>query len=139
MSLPAINATLNGTSAVLLVVGYVCIRSGCREAHRWCMVAATVVSCVFLGCYLYYHAHHGSTKFTGEGLSRTIYFSVLLSHTVLAVVVALWLVPVTLYRAARGRFEAHRQIARWTFPLWFYVSVTGVLIYFMLYRWYAPA
>lgn len=138
MSLPAINAALNGLSALFLVAGFICIRSGRRGAHRFCMLAAVAVSCVFLACYLYYHANYGSTKFTGQGFVRTIYFAILLSHTVLAMVVALWLVPVTLYRAWRGQLERHRGIARWTLPIWFYVSVTGVLIYFMLYHWYAP-
>ncbi len=96
-----------------------------------------LVSVAFLACYLYYHAHAGSTRFTAEGWIRPVYFTILLSHTVLAALVALWLVPVTVYRAVRRRWEAHRRLARWTLPIWLYVSVTGVIIYFMLYHWYA--
>jgi protein SCO1/2/putative membrane protein len=135
--LPAVNATLNGISGLLLIAGYIMIRRKKRTAHIICMALAVLVSALFLVSYLYYHAHAGSTKFTGEGLIRVVYFAILLSHTVLAAVVALWLVPVTLYRAARGRFERHKSVARWTLPIWIYVSVTGVLIYLMLYHWFA--
>jgi uncharacterized membrane protein YozB (DUF420 family) len=134
---PALNATLNGLSGLWLVAGYASIRAGRRRAHGLCMATAVVVSIVFLACYLYYHHHHGSTRFTAEGWIRPVYFSILLSHTVLAAAVALWLAPVTVYRAARRRWESHRRIARWTLPAWLYVSVTGVVIYFMLYHWYA--
>jgi putative membrane protein len=138
--LPAVNATLNGTSAILLAGGYACIRAGNRRAHAGFMIAAVVVSLVFLTTYVYYHTHVGAvTRFAGEGPIRHVYFAILISHTVLAMVTALWLVPVTLFRALRQRFEKHRAIARWALPVWFYVSVTGVVIYFMLYHWYARA
>ena len=136
--LPAVNATLNATSAVFLGLGYWCIRRKQVTAHRACMMVATVVSVVFLISYLTYHARTGSKHFAGQGLARPMYFAILLSHTVLAMVVALYLTPVTLYRALRERFDQHRRIARWTLPIWFYVSLTGVIIYFMLYHWYAP-
>ena len=137
--LSAVNATLNAISAVLLGLGYGCIRRKRVAAHRACMISATIVSALFLISYVTYHAHVGSRHFVGRGLARPVYFAILLSHTVLAMVVALWLAPVTLYRALRQRFDQHRRIARWTLPIWFYVSVTGVIIYFMLYHWYAPA
>ncbi|MCX7915975.1 MAG: DUF420 domain-containing protein [Verrucomicrobiae bacterium] len=138
--LPAVNASLNALAAVLMVVGYGLIRAGRRQAHQWTMAAAVVVSAVFLASYLYYHFNTTAvTRFTGEGWIRPVYFTILISHTVLAMAGALWLVPVTLWRAVRGRFEAHRRVARWTLPVWLYVSVTGVLIYLMLYHWYAPA
>ena len=137
--LPAVNATLNATSAVLLAAGYGCIRAGNRRAHAGFMICALVVSAVFLVSYVYLHFHVGRTTFRGTGLIRPIYFAILLSHTVLAMVAALGLVPVTVYQAARGNFTKHKLIARWTLPIWFYVSVTGVVIYFMLYHWYAVA
>ncbi len=129
---PTINAALNLTSAVLLIVGYRCIRRKAIESHRWCMVAACLTSLVFLASYLSYHARVGSVRFTGTGWVRPLYFAILISHTILAVVIVP-LVARTLYLAARGRFDRHRAIARWTLPLWFYVSVTGVVIYVMLY------
>jgi len=135
--LPAINATLNAASAVLLVAGYGFIRRQRKVAHVACMVSAVVVSLLFLVSYLTYHAHVGSKHFEGLGIVRPIYIVILVSHTILAAVVALWLVPLTVYRAARRRFDRHKAIARWTFPVWLYVSVTGVVIYFMLYHWYA--
>lgn len=137
--LPAVNATLNATSAALLVAGYACVRRKNVAAHRACMIAAVLVSVAFLVCYLYYHAHSGRTLFQAQGFVRIVYFAILISHTVLAMVVALYLVPVTLYRALRNHVESHRAIARWALPIWLYVSVTGVLVYFMLYHWYAPA
>lgn len=138
--LPAVNATLNAVAAVLMVAGYGLIRAGQRRAHLWLMITTVVVSALFLACYLYYHYNTTAvTRFTAQGWIRPVYFAILISHTVLAMAVALWLVPVTLWRAARGRYEAHRRLARWTLPVWLYVSVTGVLIYFMLYHWYAPA
>jgi uncharacterized membrane protein YozB (DUF420 family) len=137
--LPAVNATLNATSAVFLGLGYWCIRQKRVVAHRACMLMAVVVSVLFLISYLTYHAHAGSKHFAGQGLVRPVYFTILLTHTVLAMLVALYLVPVTLTRALRERFDRHKAIARWTLPIWFYVSVTGVIIYFMLYHWYAPA
>lgn len=136
--LPGVNATLNGVATLFLVAGYVMIRRGQRKAHIACMILAVTVSALFLVTYLYYHAHAGSTKFAAEGTIRHVYFAILLSHTVLAMVVALWLAPVALYRAARKRYDRHKAIARWTLPVWLYVSVTGVLIYFMLYHWFVP-
>ena len=137
--LPAVNATLNATSAVFLGLGYVCIRQKRVTAHRACMMVAVVVSVLFLISYLTYHAHAGSKHFEGLGLARPVYVAILLTHTVLAMLVALYLAPVTLYRALRERFDRHKTMARWTLPIWFYVSVTGVIIYLMLYHWYAPA
>ncbi len=101
------------------------------------MAGAVVVSLAFLVSYLTYHAHAGSKQFEGQGWVRSVYFAILTSHTVLAAVVALWLAPVTVYRAVRRRFDRHKAIARWTLPVWLYVSLTGVVIYFMLYHWYA--
>ena len=132
-ALPSVNAALNGTAAFLLAVGYLCIRRRQITAHRICMTGAFIASTLFLASYLTYHAHVGSVRFQGTGWIRPVYFAILISHTILAVVI----VPLalrTLYLAARGRFEAHRRIARWTLPLWLYVSVTGVVIYGMLYR-----
>ena len=136
-NLPAINATLNALSALLLSVGYVMIRRKRVAAHAACMVGALAVSALFLVSYLTYHAKTGSKHFEGEGWVRPVYFAMLLSHTALAGVTALGLVPVTVARAVGQRFEQHKRIARWTLPIWLYVSVTGVLIYFMLYHWYA--
>jgi uncharacterized membrane protein YozB (DUF420 family) len=132
-NLPTLNALLNAMSAGLLIAGYVQIRRGRREAHRRLMIAALAVSVMFLVSYLIYHYNVGSVKFTGQGAIRTVYFTILLTHTVLAMVVAP-LAIVTVHRAAKGRFEAHRRLARWTLPLWLYVSVTGVLVYLMLYQ-----
>lgn len=137
--LPAVNAILNATSAVLLALGYSFIRRKRVAAHRACMIMAVVVSVLFLISYVTYHAQVGSKHFEGQGLAWAVYFSILISHTVLAMAVALYLAPVTLVRALRERFDRHKTIARWTLPIWFYVSVTGVIIYFMLYHWYAPA
>jgi putative membrane protein len=137
--LPAVNATLNATSAVFLGLGYSCIRQKRVAAHRACMSVAVVVSVLFLISYVTYHFHVGSKHFPGQGLARPVYFTILFTHTILAMVVALYLAPVTLFRALRQRFDRHKKIARWTLPIWFYVSVTGVIIYFMLYHWYAPA
>jgi uncharacterized membrane protein YozB (DUF420 family) len=131
--LPALNAALNGTSAVLLAAGYGFIRAGRRSAHRNCMLAAFVSSSLFLVSYLVYHARVGSVPFGGRGILRTVYFTILLSHTLLAVAIVP-LVLLTLWRALGERFPAHRRIARVTLPLWAYVSVTGVVIYWMLYR-----
>jgi uncharacterized membrane protein YozB (DUF420 family) len=131
--LPALNACLNATSAVLLATGYVLIRRGRRVAHKRVMLAALVSSALFLTSYLVYHAHVGSVRFRGQGPVRTLYFTILLTHTVLAVVIVP-LVGMTLVPALRGRFDRHRRLARITLPLWAYVSVTGVVIYWMLYR-----
>jgi uncharacterized membrane protein YozB (DUF420 family) len=131
--LPTLNAALNATSAVLLVAGYVLIRAGRRQAHRRAMLAAVTCSALFLVSYLIYHAQVGSVRFQGQGWIRTVYFAILLTHTVLAAAIVP-LVLVTLARGLQGRFDRHRRIARVTFPLWAYVSVTGVVIYVMLYR-----
>ena len=133
--LPALNAFLNATSAVLLATGYVLIRRGRRHAHKRVMLAALVSSALFLTSYLVYHAQVGSVRFRGQGPLRTVYFTILLTHTVLAVAIVP-LVAVTLVPALRGRFDRHRRLARITLPLWAYVSVTGVVIYWMLYRLY---
>jgi putative membrane protein len=133
---PALNASLNGASAVLLLVGRNFIKRGRMAAHRAVMLTALVTSTLFLISYLYYHAHVGSVHFQGQGWSRPVYFTILTTHTILAVVIVP-LVIITLSRALRERFDRHRVIARWTFPLWLYVSVTGVVIYFMLYHLFA--
>jgi uncharacterized membrane protein YozB (DUF420 family) len=133
--LPALNATLNGLSAIFLVTGYVLIRSGQRELHKRCMVAALVTSSLFLVSYVIYHLNTGSRPFAGTGVVRTIYFAILITHVVLAAVI----VPLALTTAARGlraQYARHVAIARWTLPLWLYVSVTGVVIYLMLYQMY---
>ena len=132
---PALNASLNGTSAVLLLIGRVLIAKGRMAAHRICMIAAVVVSLLFLGCYLYFHSKVGNIRFLGEGWSRPVYFSILISHTILAIAIVP-LAVITLSRALRARYDKHRTIARWTWPLWMYVSVTGVIVYFMLYQWF---
>jgi uncharacterized membrane protein YozB (DUF420 family) len=132
-TLPALNAVLNAASALLLAAGYVMIRSGRREAHQRFMIAALTTSTLFLISYLVYHFQVGSVRFQGVGPLRTVYFTILLTHTVLAVVIVP-LVLLTASRAWRGHFDAHRRIARITLPLWAYVSVTGVVIYWMLYR-----
>ncbi len=133
---PIINASLNGTCAVLLTTGRVLIGKGKIAAHRAFMIAAFATSTVFLVSYLYYHAHVGSVHFRGQGFWRAFYFTLLTSHTVLAIVIVP-MVLMTLSRGLRGRFDRHRAIARWTFPLWMYVSVTGVVVYFMLYHLFA--
>ena len=130
---PALNASLNATTAVLLLTGWGLIKTGRREAHRWTMVAAFLCSAAFLACYLWYHFHVGSVRFQKTGPIRTVYFTILLTHTILAVLV-LPVILRTLYLAAKERFEEHRRAARWAFPIWLYVSVTGVTIYWMLYR-----
>jgi putative membrane protein len=131
-SLPALNAALNSASALLLAAGWLFIRSGNVAAHRRCMLAALATSTLFLTSYLIYHYHVGSVPFTGQGWTRRLYFTILISHTSLAVTIVP-LVLITLYRALRNRFERHKRIARWTLPLWLYVSVTGVIVYGMLY------
>lgn len=131
--LPAVNALLNGTAATLLVAGWVFVRSGRREAHRRAMTAAFACSVLFLASYLAYHVQAGSVRFRGTGTIRTLYLSILLTHTLLAAVVP-FLAVATLVLARRERFDAHRRLARVTLPVWLYVSVTGVVIYLMLYR-----
>jgi len=133
---PVINAALNGTSAILLFIGRGFIKRGRMAAHRAVMITAIMTSSVFLASYLYYHFHVGSVGFQGQGWSRPVYFAILTSHTILAVTIVP-LVIMTLSRALRRRFPQHRAIARWTYPLWMYVSITGVIVYFMLYQWFA--
>jgi uncharacterized membrane protein YozB (DUF420 family) len=133
---PALDATLNGTSAVLLVIGRGFIKRGRMAAHRAVMIAALISSSLFLASYLYYHWHVGSVHFQGQGWARPVYFSILISHTILAAVIVP-LIIITLSRALRERFDRHRIIARWTYPLWMYVSITGVIVYFMLYHLFA--
>jgi uncharacterized membrane protein YozB (DUF420 family) len=133
--LPHLNACLNGTSALLLITGYSFIRARNVVAHRACQIAALVVSLLFLASYLTYHYHHGATRFQGTGIVRTFYFTVLMSHTILAIVIVP-LVILTFYRAFRRDFVRHRRIARVTLPIWLYVCVTGVIVYLMLYQIY---
>jgi uncharacterized membrane protein YozB (DUF420 family) len=130
---PSINAFLNGTSAILLFVGHHYIKRNNMRAHKRLMITALITSSLFLACYLYYHAHVGSVRFQGQGWSRPLYFTILISHTILAAAIVP-LVIVTLTRALRERFDRHRAIARWTYPIWMYVSITGVVIYLMLYH-----
>jgi len=133
--LPHINACLNSASAVLLFSGYLFIRRHNIKAHRNCQVSAFVLSTIFLISYLIYHFNHGTTRFTGQGIVRSIYFTILTTHTILAIVIVP-LILITFYRALRSDFERHRRIARITLPLWLYVSVTGVIVYLMLYQIY---
>jgi uncharacterized membrane protein YozB (DUF420 family) len=133
--LPHVNACLNGTSAVLLLTGYTFIRSRNVAAHRACQMAALGVSLLFLASYLTYHYHHGATRFQGTGIVRPIYFTILTSHTILAIVIVP-LVILTFSRALRNDFVRHRRIARITLPLWLYVCVSGVIVYLMLYQIY---
>ncbi len=132
-ALPTVNAFLNATAAVLLVWAYLLIRRKKIEQHRKVMIAAFITSCLFLVCYLVYHAQVGSRRFTGEGAIRTVYLTILGTHTVLAAAVPI-LAIVTLRRGLTARYDKHRRIARWTLPIWLYVSVTGVIVYLMLYH-----
>jgi len=132
-SLPSVNAALNSASALLLIAGYLFIRNKRVLAHKACMLAAFTTSSLFLLSYLVYHYNVGSVPFRGQGWIRTVYFAILISHTVLAVLIVP-LVLITLTRALKESFERHKRIARWTLPLWLYVSVTGVIVYWMLYR-----
>ena len=132
-ALPALNATLNAISTIFLVVGWTFIKRRDMGRHRACMLAALATSALFLTSYLVYHANVGSVPFQGQGPIRTVYFAILITHIILAALI-LPLALVTLSRALSRRFDRHRQIARWTLPIWLYVSVTGVVIYLMLYR-----
>jgi uncharacterized membrane protein YozB (DUF420 family) len=133
----ALNASLNGTSAVLLACGYVAIKNSKMKVHKTFMISAFAVSTVFLISYLIYHYRVGHVVFQGQGWIRPVYFALLLSHTILAIVIVP-MILVTLRRAWLEKFDKHRMIARWTLPLWFYVSVTGVIVYILLYQVYAP-
>lgn len=132
---PALNATLNGASAVLIMTGRELIRRKRIPQHRACMIAAVATSSLFLTSYLYYHAHVGSVRFPGQGWVRPVYFALLISHTVLAALVVP-LILLALAAGLRGRFERHRRIARWAYPIWLYVSITGVVVYVVLYKIY---
>jgi uncharacterized membrane protein YozB (DUF420 family) len=133
--LPALNATLNAISAVLLLLGYLLIRAGRRELHKRCMLGALSTSACFLVSYVIYHANAGSRPFAGHGAVRVVYFAILITHVVLAAAI-LPLALVTAARGLRAQFDRHVRVARWTFPIWLYVSVTGVVIYLMLYQMY---
>ncbi len=133
----ALNASLNGLSAILLAGGYAAIRAGKRDVHKAFMVSAFAVSTVFLASYLLYHYRVGHVVFHGQGWIRPVYFMLLTSHTILAIVIVP-LILITLRRAWLERFDKHKLIARWTLPLWFYVCVTGVIVYLMVYQIYAP-
>jgi len=137
--LPAVNATLNGLSAIFLSLGFFFIKRGQKIAHRNCMISAFCTSVIFLGCYLTYHIwlavvlHQGPTRFLNPAWFRPVYLTILITHTILAIVIVP-LILITLNRARKQNFEAHKKIARWTWPLWMYVSVTGVVIYLLLYQ-----
>ena len=133
--LPTVNASLNGIATILLVAGYALMRQRKLEAHRNVMIAAGVTSVLFLMSYVVYHIQAGSVKFQGEGAVRPVYFAILISHVILAIAIAV-LVPMTFWRAFKNDIERHKKIARITFPIWLYVSVTGVVIYVMLYHLY---
>lgn len=137
ISQAALNASLNGTSALLLACGYAAIRRGQMKVHKAFMISAFGVSTAFLISYLIYHYRVGHVVFQGRGWIRPVYFALLLSHSVLAVVIVP-LILITLRRAWMEKFDKHRAIARWTLPLWFYVSITGVIVYLLLYHVYAP-
>lgn len=130
--LPAVNASLNALATILLIYGYRLIRQGKREQHKRVMLSAFAVSIIFLICYLVYHAEVGSVPYQGQGVMRIIYFSILISHVILAAIVPV-LAIMTLWRAFQERFDKHRKIAKITLPIWLYVSITGVIVYLMLY------
>lgn len=134
-NLPALNAALNGTAGILLAIGYYYIRQGNMSAHKKLMISAFVVSAIFLVSYLIYHAQAGSTKFLGTGFIRPVYFTILISHIILAAAIVPMAI-ITMYRGLKARYDKHKKIARWTLPIWLYVSVTGVIIYVMLYHLY---
>ena len=132
---PTLNAMLNATSAIFLLTGYIFIRRKNISAHRLCMLSAVSASVLFLICYLIYHYNVGATKFQGPDWARTVYFSILIPHSILAVSMVPFVI-ITLRRALKNQFDKHRRVARWTFPVWLFVSVTGVIVYFMLYHWF---
>jgi putative membrane protein len=136
-SLAPLNSILNASAAVLLMAGFICVRRRWIRAHRACMLTAFVVSTAFFISYLTYHYHVGDVRFQGYGIIRPIYFTILITHIVLAAAIVP-LVLTTLWRALRGDFQKHRRIARWTWPIWMYVSITGVVVYVMCYRIYPP-
>ena len=136
--LPALNAILNSTATVLLISGLVFIKRGNKKAHVACMISALVVSAAFLTSYLIYHYNHPTTKFAHAGVPKMIYFFILATHVPLAMI-NLPMIIMTVVPALRQRFDRHKQVARWTYPIWLYVSVTGVMVYLMLYHWYPAA
>ena len=136
-SLAPLNAVLNGCATVLLLAGFIFIKNGKVRAHRACMLSAMGFSAIFLTSYLVYHYNVGNVRFSGQGWVRSLYFSILIPHIILAAAIVP-LALTTIWFALRGRFQSHRRIARWTWPLWMYVSVTGVIVYLMLYRMYTP-
>lgn len=136
-SLAPLNSLLNGIAAILLIAGFIFIRMRWVRAHLACMLSAVVVSAAFFISYVIYHYHVGDVRFQGHGVIRPIYFTILISHIILAAVIVP-LVLITLWRALRGNFQRHRRIARWTLPIWLYVSITGVVVYVMCYRMYPP-
>lgn len=135
--LPAVNAVLNSCAAVALVVGFAMIKTGRQKAHIASMIVALAISSAFLTCYLIYHAHVGHVRFAGQGMVRPIYFAILFTHLVLAIV-NLPMIIMTVIPAARKRFDRHKRLAKWTLPIWLYVSVTGVVVYLMCYHWFGP-
>ena len=135
--LPLVNATLNSCAALFLLLGFLFIRGRRVRAHIACMVTALVVSAAFLACYLYYHAHVGHVQFAGQGSIRGVYFTLLISHVILAVA-NLPMIILTVIPALRSKFDKHKRLARWTWPVWMYVSVTGVIVYLMCYHWFGP-
>ena len=135
--LPVINASLNAAATVLLLLGYAFIKAGNKKAHIATMITALVVSAAFLACYLYYHYNVGHVKFAGTGFVKTFYYLLLVSHVFLAVV-NLPMIIMTVVPALQQRFDKHKRMARWTFPVWLYVSVTGVIVYLMCYQWWGP-
>ncbi|HET9305621.1 MAG TPA: DUF420 domain-containing protein [Candidatus Sulfotelmatobacter sp.] len=132
---PALNATLNGTSAAFLLTGRIFIAKGRITAHRACMIGAVAASALFFACYLFFHYKVGNILFLGQGWARPVYFVILTTHVILAIVIVP-LAVITLTRGLQARYDKHRAIARWTWPLWMYVSITGVIVYFMLYQWF---
>lgn len=135
--LPVVNASLNACATVLLLLGFIFIKSGKVKAHIACMLSALVVSAAFLSCYLYYHYHAGHVEFGREGPIKTLYYIILLTHIPLAIG-NLPMIIMTVVPALRRRFDKHKRMARWTFPIWMYVSVTGVIVYLMCYVWFGP-
>lgn len=135
--LPVVNAVLNATAATLLLIGHRFIKKGNTKAHRKTMISVVVVSGLFLVSYLTYHGIHGSQPFQGSGWVRVLYFTILVSHSILAAAIVP-LALITLVRGLRERYDSHKKIARWTYPIWLYVSVTGVVIYLMLYQLFPP-
>lgn len=137
-SLPHINACFNALSSLLLIIGFIFIKKGNVTAHKKCMLSALFCSSLFLVGYLTYHYFHGTTRFTAEGVVRTVYFSILISHTLLSMLIVP-LIGLLLWFAFKQKFHSHKRLAKWTFPMWLYVSISGLLVYFFLYHWYPPA